>query len=90
MKNIFKGFKNFVSGFKEGNKGFEIVYKCCKDNSLKVKNIKPCFLKEGLNGYYDIKESVLYFDTRLLELTKTKEGCDELYNIIYSIIAFVI
>ena len=66
---ILKGFKNFIKGIKQGNMGFEIINKCLKDNVLKVKDIKPCHLKEGLNGFYDIKEQTLYFDIRLLEKT---------------------
>lgn len=90
MKNIIKKIGEFFKGVGEGNKGFEIIYKCCTDNGLKVKNIKPANLKEGLHGFYDIKDSTLYFDLKLLALTKTEAGCRELYDIIYSVIAFVV
>ena len=87
---ILKGFKNFIKGIKQGNMGFEIINRCLTDNGLKVKDIKPCHLKEGLNGFYDIKEQTLYFDIRLLEKTNTEEGRQELYDDIYNIIVFVL
>lgn len=87
---ILKGFKNFIKGIKQGNMGFEIINKCLNDNGLKVKDIKPCHLKEGLNGFYDIKEQALYFDIRLLEKTSTEEGRQELYDDIYNIVVFML
>lgn len=87
---MLKGFKNFIKGIKQGNMGFEIINKCLTDNGLKVKDIKPCHLKEGLNGFYDIKEQILYFDVRLLEKTSTEEGRQELYDDIYNIVVFVL
>lgn len=87
---ILKGFKNFIKGIKQGNAGFEIINKCLNDNGLKVKDIKPCYLKEGLNGFYDIKEQILYFDVRLLEKTSTEEGRQELYDDIYNIVIFML
>ena len=48
---ILKGFKNFIKGIKQGNMGFEIINRCLTDNGLKVKDIKPCHLKEGLKGF---------------------------------------
>lgn len=87
---ILKGLKNFVKGIKQGNMGFEIINRCLTDNGLKVKDIKPCHLKEGLNGFFDIKEQTLYFDIRLLEKTNTEEGRQELYDDIYNIVAFML
>lgn len=87
---ILKGFKNFIKGIKQGNMGFEIINRCLTDNGLKVKDIKPCHLKEGLNGFYDIKEQILYFDVRLLEKTSTEEGRQELYDDIYNIVVFML
>lgn len=87
---ILKGFKNFIKGIKQGNMGFEIINKCLNDNGLKVKDIKPCYLKNGLKGFYDIKEQTLYFDIRLLEKTNTEEGRQELYDDIYNIIVFML
>lgn len=87
---ILEGFKNFIKGIKQGNMGFEIINKCLTDNGLKVKDIKPCHLKDDLKGFYDIKEQTLYFDIRLLEKTNTEEGRQELYDDIYSIIVFML
>ena len=63
--------------------GFEIINRCLTDNGLKVKDIKPCYLKDGLKGFYDIKEQTLYFDIRLLEkLVQKKEdkSCMMIYT----------